>query len=81
MEFQKISENEKIIVRGNTFLNKKLPLFGAMIPLTGILIFSSNIISKSIGIGILILFLVGITATLTIGRNKWLKLKKEFIHT
>jgi hypothetical protein len=63
MELKNISENEKIIVSGNKFLNRKLPLFGAMFPLTGIMIFSTNnIISKNIGIG-----------TLTIERNKWLK--------
>ena len=62
----------------NKFLNRKLPLFGAMFPLTGIMIFSTNnIISKNIGIGILIIFLVGLIGTLTIGKNKWLKLKKE----
>lgn len=59
MELKNISENEKIIVSGNKFLNRKLPLFGAMFPLTGIMIFSTNnIISKNIGIG-----------TLTIERN------------
>jgi hypothetical protein len=63
MELKNISENEKIIVSGNKFLNRKLPLFGAMFPLTGIMIFSTNnIISKNIGIG-----------TLTIERNKWFK--------
>jgi len=78
MELINISENGKIIVSGNKFLNRKLSLFGAMFPLTGIMIFSTNnIISKNIGIGVLILFLVGIIGTLTIERNKWLKLKTE----
>jgi len=50
-ELRNISENEKIIVSGNKFLNRKLPLFGAMFPLTGIMIFiTNNIISKNIGI-------------------------------
>ncbi len=84
MKLQSLTRNEKIIVSGNKFLNKKLPLFGAMFPLTGIMIFSTNnIISKNIGIGIgigigiLMLLLVGLIGTLTIGKNKWLKLKKE----
>lgn len=63
MILRNISENEKVMVSGNKFLNRKLPLFGAMFPLTGIMIFSTNnIISKNIVIG-----------TLTIERNKWLK--------
>lgn len=76
IELQDISDNEKITISGNKFLNRKLPLFGAMFPLTGIIIFSNNnIIAKNIGIGILILFLIGLIGTLTVGRNKWLKLK------
>jgi hypothetical protein len=58
MELRNVSENEKIIVSGNIFLNRKLPLFEAMFPLTGIMIFSTNNIAKNIGIG-----------TLTIERN------------
>ena len=58
MELRNVSENEKIIVSGNKFLNRKLPLFEAMFPLTGIMIFSTNNIAKNIGIG-----------TLTIERN------------
>ncbi|WP_342157318.1 hypothetical protein, partial [Joostella sp. CR20] len=78
MELRNLTENEKIIVSGNKFLNRKLPLFGAMFPLTGIMIFNTNnIISKNIGIGVLILFLIGLVGSLTIGKNKWLKLEKE----
>jgi hypothetical protein len=58
MELRNVSENEKIIVNGNKFLNRKLPLFEAIFPLTGIMIFSTNNIAKNIGIG-----------TLTIERN------------
>jgi hypothetical protein len=58
MELRNVSENEKIIVSGNKFLNRKFPLFEAMFPLTGIMIFSTNNIAKNIGIG-----------TLTIERN------------
>ena len=78
MELRNLTGNEKIIVSGNKFLNRKLPLFGAMFPLTGIMIFNTNnIISKNIGIGVLILFLIGLVGSLTIGKNKWLKLEKE----
>lgn len=67
MELINISENGKIIVSGNKFLNRKLSLFEAMFPLTGIMIFSTNnIISKNIGIGVLILFLVGIIVQMNI---------------
>jgi len=73
-----IAPNDKITISGNTFLNSQLPLFGAMFPLAGIMILSTNsIIPKNIGIGILVLFLVGLIGTLTIGRNKWLQIKKR----
>jgi len=78
IDMNKISENGKIIVSGNKLLNRKLPLIGALFPLTGIMIFiTNNVIAKNIGIGLLILFLIGLVGTLTIGRNKWLNLKTK----
>ncbi len=77
MELRDLAENEKIIVSGNKFLNRKMPLFGAMFPLIGLMFFNLEIVPKNIGIGIFIIFLVAIIGTITIWKNKWLKLKTE----
>ncbi len=73
----KVEENERLTIRGNEFLNKKMPLLGAIFPLIGLMIFGLKIISKEVGVGILILFLIGIIASLSIWRNKWINIKKE----
>ncbi len=75
IELQNLNENEKIIVSGNKFLNKKMPLFGAMFPLIGLMSFNLKIISKNIGIAIIVCVLIGILGTITIWRNKWLNIK------
>ena len=78
MQLRNLNESESIMVSGNNFLNKTLPLSGAIIVLSGILIFSTNnIILKNIGIGILILVFIGLIGTFTIGKNKFLKLNKN----
>jgi hypothetical protein len=75
IELQNLNENEKIIVSGNKFLNKKMPFFGAMFPLIGLMSFNLKIISKNIGIAIIVCVLIGILGTITIWRNKWLNIK------
>lgn len=71
-----VKENEKITVSGNKFLNKNLPVLGAIFPLTGIVIFNTEyLVLKYIGIGILVIFLLGLIGTLTVGKDKWLTLK------
>ncbi|WP_299778610.1 hypothetical protein [uncultured Formosa sp.] len=77
MELRNLSENGKIIVCGNKFLNKKMPLFGAMFPLIVLMFFNLKIVPKNIGIGIFVIFLFGIIGTITIWRNKWLNIKTE----
>ena len=77
MELRNLSENGKIIVSGNKFLNKKMPLFGAMFPIIGLMFFNLKIVPKIIGIGIFVIFLIGIIGTITIWRNKWLNIKTE----
>jgi len=69
------NENVKIVVCGNKFLNRKMPLFGAVFPLIGLMVFNLNIVSKDVGVGIFIIFLFVIIGTITIWRNKWLKLQ------
>lgn len=72
-----IREDEKVVVKGNVFLNRTLPVLGAVFPMTGFIIFDyQNVFAKSIGIGLLTLLSVGLIGTLTLGRNKWLKLRK-----
>ncbi len=75
MDLKSITENSKISVSGNKFLNGKMPLFGAIFPLIGLITFNFHVVSKNVGIAIFLLFLFGIIATITIWRNKWLKLK------
>ncbi|MFD0835697.1 hypothetical protein ACFQ0I_07985 [Mariniflexile aquimaris] len=77
MELRNLSENGKIIVSGNKFLNKKMSLFGAMSPLIGLMFFNLKIVPKNIGIGIFVIFLIGIIGTITIWKNKWLNIKTE----
>lgn len=78
IELKNLNENEKVIVNGNEFLNRKMPFLFIIFPITGIVSFTnSEIIPKNISLGILILMIVALVGTLTIGRNKWLKLKSE----
>jgi len=80
MELKNISENEKIIVSGNEFLNRYLPLFGALIPITGVLMFGygrESTMNYYIGVGLLISILLYVILALTIGRNKWLRIEKK----
>lgn len=77
IKIQDIGKDSKIIVSGNKFLNKTMPLFGTIFPLIGLLVFSFNIISKNIGFTIFILFLFLFIGTISIWRNKWLRIKIE----
>lgn len=73
----KVSNNEKIIISGNQFLNKRLPLLGGMFPIIGLIFFNLNLVPKYVGIGVFIVFLIGITGTITIWRHKWLEVNVE----
>ncbi|MFD2914641.1 hypothetical protein [Psychroserpens luteus] len=77
IELQNIKENEKIIVIGNKFLNRKMPLIGAMLTIIALMILNLKIVSKNIGIGFFIIFLIVIFGTITVWRNKWLNIKTE----
>ncbi len=77
MELRNLTLNKKIVVTGNKFLNRKMPLFGAMFPITGLVFFNLKIVPKNVGIGIFIFFLLAIIGTITIWRNKWLNIKTE----
>lgn len=74
IELGDLKKNEKIIVIGNKFLNKKMPLLGAMFPLIELMFFNLKIVSKNVGIGIFIFFIVAIIGTMTIWKNKWLNI-------
>ncbi|WP_066219658.1 hypothetical protein [Formosa haliotis] len=77
LELKNISENQKISISGNEFLNKQMPLSGALIPLIGLMVFNLKIFPKNIGIAFFIVFLIGIIGTITVWRNKWLHIKIE----
>lgn len=77
IRLSKVAQNGIILVKGNKFLNRKMPLFGAIFPLIGLMIFNLEIISKNVGVGIFIGFLLGIIGSVTIWRDKWLYIKEE----
>ena len=77
LELRQLYNSEKIVISGNEFLNRKMPIIGAMFPLIGLMLFNLNIVPKNIGIGVFILFLIGITGTITLWRNKWLNIERE----
>jgi hypothetical protein len=65
-----------IIISGSELLNKRIPLLVGLFPIIGISLFSRfTPLMKYIGIGILIMLLLLLIATLTIGRDKWLKIE------
>lgn len=67
---------KKIEVTGNKFLNRRIPLVGALFPLVGIVIFNGEYTAglRNLGIGILLILIVGLIGTITIWKDKWLKL-------
>lgn len=71
--------NEAVLtVRGNEFLNKKMPLMVAMIPLTSIPLFGMmEPPAKNIGLGVFIALLFGLLGTLTVWRNSWIYVEVE----
>jgi hypothetical protein len=77
MDLRNLTGNKKIVVTGNKFLNRKMPLLGAIFPIIGLMFFNLKIVPKNIGIGIFIIFLLAILGTITIWRNKWLNIKTE----
>ena len=77
MDLRNLTGNKKIVVTGNKFLNRKMPLFGAIFPIIGLIFFNLKIVPKNIGIGIFIIFLLAILGTITIWKNKWLNIKTE----
>ena len=43
-DLKNITENEIIIVSGNKFLNRKMPIFGAIFPMVGLMVFNLDIV-------------------------------------
>lgn len=71
-----IEPNPTITITGNEFLNRRMPFIIGLFPVVGIIIFTgTSQLTKNIGIGVLILLLVFLVGTLTIGRSKWLRVE------
>lgn len=71
------SSTEILKVTGNEFLNRKMPLFGAIFPLTGMILFTgTNQFFRHSVIGILVFLMIGIIMTLTVWKDRWLKIEK-----
>jgi len=77
-DLKSLKENELTIIRGNKFLNKRLPFLGAFFPILGIVnINSANPLLEKISLGLLVLLLFYFVGIITIGHDKWLYIKKE----
>jgi len=77
-DIRSLKENETTIIRGNKFLNKRLPFLGALFPILGIVNFNvGNPLLEKISVGLLFLLLFYFVGIITIGRDKWLYIKKE----
>ena len=73
-----IEPNSTISISGNEFLNRRMPFIIGLFPVVGIIIFTgTSQLTKNIGIGVLVLLLVFLVGTLTIGRNKWLRVDSK----
>jgi len=71
-----IEPNSTISISGNEFLNRRIPFIVGLFPVVGIIIFTgTSQLTKSIGVGVLVLLFVFLVGTLTIGRNKWLRVE------
>ncbi|HOZ13463.1 MAG TPA: hypothetical protein PLH91_00280 [Tenuifilaceae bacterium] len=71
-----IEPNSTISIIGSEFLNRRMPFIIGLFPVVGIIIFTGNSpLTKNIGIAVLVLLLVFLVGTLTIGRNKWLRVE------
>jgi len=71
-----IEPNSTISISGNEFLNRRIPFIIGLFPVVGIIIFTgTSQLTKSIGVGVLVLLFVFLVGTLTIGRNKWLRVE------
>ncbi|MEO1021937.1 MAG: hypothetical protein AAFW89_05285 [Bacteroidota bacterium] len=72
------SETGTLLVSGNELLNRKIPLIGALFPLSGILLFTGDsMLAKTIVTSVLMLVLLGIIGTLTIWKNNWLTIDAD----
>jgi hypothetical protein len=68
-----LKDSDEILLSGNRFLNQKLPLMSAMIPLLGVALFSGPSPALRIAGTILIAALLGgLLFTLTFWKDKWL---------
>jgi len=79
LNLSELKENEKIQIRGNDLLNRKLIWIVSILPITGVLIFAygrESLILKNIGIGLFFLILVFAFWGIIIAKNKWLKIEK-----
>jgi len=71
-----LQDTSEVIVTGNDWLNRKLPLMGAMVPLTGIALLSgASEATKIAGTVILGILMIGLIGTLTLWKNRWIELR------
>lgn len=73
-----LEPNAILTITGSVFLNKRMPFIIGLFPVVGVIIFTgTSQLTKNIGIGVLVLLFVFLVGTLTIGRNKWLRINSK----
>lgn len=73
-----LPDGGRVQVSGSELLNRKLPLAGAMMPLTMLaLLGAGNGVFKAGGTAVLVVLLLGLVGTLTVWRDRWLRLEVE----
>lgn len=77
IQIKTIQDNATITIEGNKFLNRKMPLVGAMFPLIGLMVYGLDIVSKPVGVGLILCFIIAMLLTITVWRNKWLIIQKQ----
>ena len=78
IDLKDFESTNTIIISGSELLNKRIPLLVGLFPIIGIFLFSSlTPLMKLVGIVILSMLLLLLIATLTIGRDKWLKIESK----
>lgn len=74
LSLKDLNNHSKISIQGNAFFNSKLPLAGLLLPMAGAFLFQSFTM-KMIMTSIIALILVALILSLTIGKDRWLKME------
>lgn len=75
LQIESLESERMVIVSGNVMLNKHLPLWGAIVPLTALAVLSgAGPAMKYIGIALIAILSLGLLGTLTLWKDRWIRL-------